>query len=256
MNSPLWLTVLVGVATLSAAAEPAMNELSAAESGAGWKLLFDGKSLAGWRGYALPGPPVRGWSVADGCIKNAKTNGRPGGGGGDIVTTEQFEDFDFRFEWRMSPAGNCGIKYFIVDRQGMAGASMFAGDDGRSAVGFEYQLLDDERHPDAKNGPIRQSGALYSLLPPSAAKRLKPVGEFNASRILVQGKHVEHWLNGVKVVEFELESPAMRDAIAASKYKDVPGFGAKAKTALLIQDHGEEVWLRNLKILPLTGSVR
>ncbi len=233
------------------AAETRPNRLTAEETTAGWQLLFDGKSLTGWRGYALAGLPDKGWSVADDCIKNAKTNGRPGGGGGDLVTIEQFEDFDFRFEWRMSEGGNCGIKYFVVDRRATGGATMFVGDDGRSAVGFEYQLLDDEHHPDAKNGPIRQSGALYSLLPPNEAKRLKPLGEFNTSRILVQGKHVEHWLNGAKVVEFDLDSAALAEAIAKSKYKDVPGFAVKRKTMLLLQDHGEEVWLRNLKLLPL-----
>jgi hypothetical protein len=131
---------------------------------------------------------------------------------------------------------------------------MYAGDDGRSAVGHEYQLLDDERHPDAQNGPIRQTGALYSLVPPNSAKRLNPVGQFNRSRILVQGRHVEHWLNGAKIVEYELESPALFEAIARSKYKGVPGFGTKFKTPILLQDHGEEIWFQNLKILPLERS--
>jgi hypothetical protein len=249
------LTWLAGVALVLAvrafAAAPTANQLTPEETQAGWKLLFDGKSLAGWRGYALAGAPDKGWSVADGCLRNAKTNGRPNGGGGDLVTVEQFENFDFRFEWRIAAGGNSGIKYFVVDRRATGGATMFVGDDGRSAVGFEYQMLDDERHPDAKNGPIRQSGSLYSLLPAGEAKRLKPVGEFNTSRILVQGNHVEHWLNGVKVVEYDLGSPAMNEAVAKSKYKDVPGLGTKFKTMLLIQDHGEEVSLRNVKILPL-----
>lgn len=230
------------------------NTLSVSEKSEGWKLLFDGRTLIGWRGYDARTDPARGWNVLDGCLKNAKNDGRPGSGGGDIVTAEQFTDFDFRFEWRISRGGNSGIKYFVLERLGTPGATMYVGDDGRSAVGHEYQLLDDDVHPDAKNGPLRQAGALYSLVPPSEAKRLKPVGEFNDSRILVQGKHVEHWLNGAKIVEYELESRALFDAVAKSKYKDVPGFGTKFKTRILLQDHGDEVWFRNMRIRPLPAS--
>lgn len=228
-----------------------LNTLSSQEKKDGWKLLFDGKTLDGWRTYASGSPPGQGWSVEDGCVKNAKGNGRPGAGGGDILTTALFTDFDLLFEWRISPAGNSGVKYFVLDRKGSAGAKLYAGDDGRSAVGHEYQLLDDERHPDAKNGPIRQAGSLYSLIPPNSSKKLKPVGEFNQSRILVQGKHVEHWLNGAKIVEYELESPELAQAIANSKFKDVPHFGSKFPTPILLQDHGEEVWFRNVKIRSL-----
>jgi 3-keto-disaccharide hydrolase len=167
------------------------------------------------------------------------------------VTVEQYTDFDFRFDWRISRGGNSGVKYFVLERLGAPGAVMYIGDDGRSAVGHEYQLLDDAEHPDAKNGPIRQAGALYSLVPPGPGKRLNPVGEFNESRILVQGKHVEHWLNGAKIVEYELGSPALLEAVSKSKYKDIPNFGTKFNTRLLLQDHGDEVWFRNLRIRPL-----
>jgi 3-keto-disaccharide hydrolase len=240
-----------GISATQRAGTPLLNTLSAAEERDGWKLLFDGRSLRGWRAYDVQHDPATSWSVADGCLRNAKNDGRPGSGGGDIVTTEQFTDFDFRFEWRISRGGNSGIKYFVLERLGAPGAVMYVGDDGRSAVGHEYQLLDDAEHPDAKNGPIRQAGSLYSLVPPSDAKTLKPVGEFNESRILVQGMHVEHWLNGAKVVQYELESPALFEAIAKSKYKDIPGFGTKFKTRILLQDHGDEVWFRNLKIRQL-----
>lgn len=237
-----------GVSAGQRAAEPLPNTLSAAETAAGWKRLFDGKTLNGWRGYDQRRDISKGWSVQDGLLKNAKNDGRPGSGGGDIVTTEQFADFDFRFEWKVSPAGNSGIKYFVLERLGAPGASMYVGDDGMSAVGHEYQLVDDVENADAKTGPMRQAGALYALVPPSNAKPLRPVGEFNASRILVQGKHVEHWLNGAKIVEYELESPALFAAIAKSKYAPIPGFGTKFNTRLLLQDHGDEVWFRNLKI--------
>jgi hypothetical protein len=237
------------------AAEPSLNILSEAEKKDGWKLLFDGKTFSGWRGYVSAGGfPTNGWSIADGCIKSAKRNGRPGSGGGDILTTEEFTDFDFLFEWRIAARGNSGVKYFVFERHGSPGASLYLGDDGRSAVGHEYQLLDDDRHPDGRNGPIRQTGALYSLVPPNSHKKLKAVGEFNQSRILVQGKHVEHWLNGAKILEYELESPELAQAIAASKYKDVPRFGTKFKTPILLQDHGDEIWFRNLKIRSLDSK--
>jgi 3-keto-disaccharide hydrolase len=236
------------------AAEERINTLSAVEKKDGWKLLFDGQTFNGWRSYNDPTFPTKGWAIEDGCLRVTKSDGRPGSGGGDIMTTEQFDDFDFRFEWRIASGGNSGIKYFVLERQGAPGARMYVGDDGKSAVGHEYQLLDDDKHPDAKNGPIRQAGALYFLVPPNDAKRLKPVGEFNQSRIVVQGKHVEHWLNGAKIVEYELESPALFDAIAKSKYKAIPGFGTKFKTRILLQDHGDEIWFRNLKVRHLQAS--
>ena len=233
------------------AEEPPLNTLSAAEKQQGWKLLFDGKTLNGWREYR-PSKSAKHWVVADGCLKNPKGTGRPETGGGEILTTEQFTDFDFRFEWRIAPGGNSGVIYFVKERLGNPGPRMFRGDDGTGPVGHEYQLLDDERHADAQT-PSHRAGALYALLAPNAAKHLKPVGEFNESRILVQGKHVEHWLNGAKIVEYQLESPALMQLIAESKYKSLPGFGTKFKTAIQIQDHGDEIWFRNVKLLPLGG---
>jgi len=226
-----------------------LNTLSDAEKKEGWRLLFDGKTFNGWRSYFETMDPSKGWSIEAGCFKNSKGNGRPRSGGGDIMTAELFTDFDFRFEWSMPPGGNSGVYYLFQERQDKPGVGMYMGDDGRSPVGFEYQLLDDERHPDAlRNGPIRSTGSLYSLIPPNDSKRLKPAGEFNESRIVVQGKHVEHWLNGAKIVEYDLGSQALIDAIAKSKYKDVPGYGSKTKTRILFQDHGDEVRFRNLKI--------
>ncbi len=253
----LLVSIVAGLLGGLSAAESALNTLSNAEKKAGWKLLFDGSSFTGWHAYGKAAFPDRGWSVEEGCIKNAKNNGRPGSGGGDIVTTELFTDFEFRFEWKIASAGNSGIKYFIKERTGALGAKMYEGDDGRSAVGHEFQLLDDDQNPDGvQNGPTHQSGALYALLPPNSAKRLKPVGEFNESRLIVHGKHVEHWLNGAKIVDYELESPALAATIAQSKYRTVPGFGTKFATPLLLQDHGDEVWLRNLKIRSLAVAAK
>src|SRR5262245_18470115 len=199
------LALATGSSVLPAAQKgsSALNTLSAAEKKEGWKLLFDGKTFEGWRGYFETTDLVKGWSIEAGCFKNSKGNGRPRSGGGDLMTTEYFSDFDFRFEWSMPHGGNSGVYYFFQERQDNPGIGMFMGDDGRSPVGFEYQLLDDDHHMDAiKNVPDRSTGVLYFLFAPNEKKRLKPLGEFNESRIVVKGNHVEHWLNGAKIVEF------------------------------------------------------
>ncbi len=227
------------------AQDTTLNTLSEAEKKEGWKLLFDGKTLSGWRSYR-PGSSKH-WVIEDGCLKNPKGTGRPETGGGEILTTDEFTDFDFRFEWKIAPGGNSGVIYFVKERLNTPGPKMFHGDDGTGPVGHEYQLLDDERHSDAKD-PTHRAGALYALIAPNASKHLKPAGEFNQSRIVVQGKHVEHWLNGAKILEYELESPEFKRLVAASKYKDLPGFSNKFKTRIQIQDHGDEIWFRNVKI--------
>ena len=242
----LLLTLLTFTAS---AADPTTNTLTEAETKQGWKLLFNGQDFTGWQSYSGT-IPAEAWVITNNCIKATARNGRPSGA--DLLTTEKFHDFEFSWEWKIAPGANSGVKYFVIDRRNSPGAILHMGDDGRSAVGFEYQILDDHRHPDAKNGPLRQSGSLYSLIPPNAAKKLNPVGEFNQSRLIVEGQHVEHWLNGAKVLETDLGSPELTRAIAASKYKPVPKFGTKFPTAILLQDHGDEVYFRNLKIRALT----
>jgi 3-keto-disaccharide hydrolase len=234
MIGPIVLTV----ATLAGAAEAAPpNQLTAAEQKAGWRLLFDGKTTAGWRGFKKTDFPKGRWVVRDGALAHIATGAGDSQGGGDIVTIARFSDFDLRFDWRIAPGGNSGLKYFVTeDRDG--------------PIAHEYQVLDDARHPDAKVGAHRQAGAFYDVLPPAADKTLRPVGEWNESRVLVKGNHVEHWLNGRRVLEYELGSPELRAAIAKSKFKDVPGFGTKTSGHILLQDHGDEVAFRNIKIMP------
>jgi hypothetical protein len=217
-------------------ADPPPNTLTAAERAAGWRLLFDGKTTTGWRGFKKADFPARGWTVADGCLKKVATGTGDSLGSGDIVTTDTFGDFDLRFEWRIAPGGNSGVKYFVTEERS-------------GPIAHEYQVLDDGAHPDAKVGPHRQAAAFYDVLPPSAAKKLAPVGQFNQSRVLVRGNHVEHWLSGAKVLEYELGSPELKAAIAKSKFKDVVGFGTKIDGRILLQDHGDEVCYRNVKIL-------
>lgn len=232
---------LVPVVILLAGAGPVSaqeaNRLSAEESAAGWKLLFDGTTTAGWRGYARTNFPAHGWVVKDGSLKDVGSGGRQGSGGGDLVSVEKFDDFDFKFDWSISPGGNSGVKYFVHE-----------GKTGKSGVGYEYQILDDDKNRDSANGPNRQAGALYYLIAPNEKKHLKPVGEWNQSEIIVRGNHVEHWLNGARIVQFELGSPEIKEAIARSKFKDIHGFGEKMTTVLLLQDHGDAVSFRNLKV--------
>ena len=152
------------------------------------------------------------------------------------MTLDTFSDFDLRFEWRIAPGANSGVKYFVTEERA-------------DPIAHEYQVLDDGRHPDARVGPRRQTAAFYDVLPSAADKPLRPVGEWNQSRILVKGNHVEHWLNERKVLEYELGSPELKAAIARSKFKDVAGFGTRIKGHILLQDHGDEVCYRSLKIL-------
>jgi Domain of Unknown Function (DUF1080) len=220
------------------AQETLLNTLTPREKEDGWKLLFDGHNNTGWRAYAHSEFPEDGWVIEDGCLKDVG-----GAHGGDIVTTEQFTDFDLKFEWRISPGGNSGVKYLIKE-----------GKTGKAGVGFEYQVLDDEKNEDSKNGPNRQAGALYYLFAPNDSKHLKPVGEFNEGEIVVRGNHVEHWLNGAKIVECELGSPELKEAIAKSKFSKITWYGQKRPTVILLQDHGDTVWFRNLKIRPLRAD--
>ncbi len=223
------------------------NTLTKKEKNEGWILLFDGKSLDGWRGLGREGIPEGHWVIEDGAIKKVPSgevplqeDGQPIEGG-DILTVRTFEDFELYLEWKISPAGNSGIKYNVSEEMSTSHPPRHA------ALGFEYQILDDENHPDAKAGTDRTAAALYDLIAPDG-KTLKPPGEFNSARILFKGNHGEHWLNGVKVLEYELETPEMESLLAASKYRIYPDFGKKRKGHIVIQDHTDAAWFRNIKI--------
>lgn len=230
------LTVLATVTVAGGATGTPAGNTADEEQKAGWRLLFDGKTTSGWRGFKKTDFPADRWAVKDGALTHAATGTGDSHGGGDIVTVDKFSDFDLRFEWRIAPGGNSGVKYFVTEER-------------EGPIAHEYQVLDDARHPDAKVGPHRQTAAFYDVLPPAADKPSRPAGEWNHSRIVVKGNHVEHWLNGAKVLEYELGSPEVKAAIARSKFKDVAGFGTKFPGHILLQDHGDEVSYRNLRIL-------
>jgi hypothetical protein len=221
-----------------------LNALTKEEQKAGWKLLFDGQTTKGWRGFHSQEFPAGAWVVEGGVLKKVKGEGELGHAGGDIITLDQYENFEFAIEWRLTPGANSGVKYLVVESLPPT---------GKSGVSFEYQILDDLKHPDAKMGVAgnRTAGSLYDLIPAAGNKPLKPVGEWNQTRIVKKSNHVEHWLNGMKVVEYELGSPALQAAIAKSKFKNTPEFGKARKGHILIQDHGDEVWYRNIKIREL-----
>lgn len=227
--------------------EAYINVLTPEEQEQGWILLFDGSTFEGWRGLGRDGVPVSHWIIEDGAIKKVPSgevplqeDGQPLLGG-DLMTVQSFQDYELYFEWKISPAGNSGVKYNVSEEMSVSYPPEYA------ALGFEYQILDDENHPDAKNGDNRTAAALYDLIAPEG-KILKPVGEYNSARIIFKGDHGEHWLNGVKVLEYELGTERMNDLLQASKYRDISGFADKRKGPIVLQDHTDAVWFRNIKI--------
>ncbi len=212
-----------------------------------WRPLFDGETLNGWIGLGRDAVPEGHWQVMDGTIRKVASGNVPVAEdgqplvGGDLMTTDTFGDFEFAFEWKVAEGANGGVKYNVSEELSTSHLPRYA------ALGFEYQVLDDERHPDGAL-PSHQAGALYDMIPAGDAKALKPVGEWNESRIVFSGMHGEHWLNGVMVVEYDMDSPRFDSLLAASKYADIEGFADRRAGHIVLQDHGDDVWFRNLRI--------
>lgn len=219
------------IAAGTALCPAADNQLTAAEKAAGWVLLFDGKTLNGWRTYA--NRPAGGWEVVDGTLHAiAKVKGT------ELITEKKYRDFEFSWEWKLPPAGNNGVKYFVTEAR-------------TKSPGHEYQMLDDKAHPDAKHGGLRQTASFYYVLPPSADKPYREPGNWNQSKIVVKGKTVEHWLNGKNVLTYECGSEAVKAGIAASKFSKDEGFGDKIDGHIMLTYHQDDCWYRNVKIREL-----
>ncbi len=201
----------------------------------GYTPLFDGKTSTGWRSIKGPDFPTVGWEIKDGVLSVLA-----GGKGGDIITTKTYTNFDLCFEFKLTPGANSGVKYFINPEK-------------TGSVGYEFQILDDDKHPDAKLGidGNRTVGSLYDILPARKDKKVKPIGEWNQGRIVVQGNHIEHWLNGQKVLEFDRTSPEFKAHFEASKFKKDAGFCTRVSGHILLQDHRNNVSFRNIKIKEL-----
>jgi hypothetical protein len=207
-----------------------MPALTSQDKAQGWKLLFDGKSLAGWRGYKTETPP-KGWRADNGVLTLD-------GSGGDLMTVEQFDDFELRLQWKISPNGNSGIIYRISTDGPYTYSS-----------GPEYQVLDNAGHNDGKT-PLTSAGSNFAVNPPMKDVT-KAVGEWNDVGLIVRGNHVEHWLNGVKVVDYELGSADWEARVKASKFAKMPWYGRAKRGYIALQDHGDLVSYRNIRIRPL-----
>ena len=211
------------------AAQSTMNTISTKEQAEGWRLLFDGRTTVGWRGFRQPTLPA-GWQAVDGELTRV-------GEAGDIVTVDEFDDFELTLDWKLSPNGNSGLFYRVTED-----------DDVMWHTAPEYQIIDNAYKEPLK--PVQYTGANYDLHPPSRDVT-KPIGTWNQTRLLVRGAHVEHWLNGVKVVEYELWTPDWERRVRGSKFKDYATYGRARRGHIGLQDHGDRAAYRNIKIRSL-----
>ncbi|MBS3771106.1 MAG: DUF1080 domain-containing protein [Bacteroidales bacterium] len=228
------------------------NQLTEEEKQEGWELLFNGENHEGWRGAHMDQFPERGWMTHNAALQVTAEGGGESQHGGDIVTEEEFSEFELKLDFKMSKGANSGIKYYVTEK---------AGDHEGSAFGLEYQILDDEGHPDANKGRNgnRTLASLYDMLP-AKNKEPNPIGEWNHARLVSNDNHVEHWLNGKKVLEYERGSENFRKLVEMSKYSAPQytaygeRFGEAEKGHILLQEHGHEVSFRNIKIKDLSGN--
>jgi hypothetical protein len=216
------------------AAEPdatPLNTLTRAEQDAGWRLLFDGKTLAGWRGYKAQAPAAS-WKIVGGSLVSMP---KPGEAQGHLLSADQFDDFELSLEWKMAPGGNSGVMYRVTEARENPWDS-----------GPEYQVLDNTRHLDGNN-PLSSASACYAVYPP-AKDLTKPVGEWNQARIVAKGPRVQHWLNGEKVVEYEVGTDDWSAHLKTSRFWATPDWGRAPKGHICLQDYGNPIEFRNIKV--------
>jgi len=262
----MWRLAGIGLLIALVCASAADNVLTAQEKKAGWKLLFDGKSFAGWEDPTKKSPPGDSFVIEDGCLKSVPHARIEE----DLFTKGTYRDFELVFDWKIAPAGNSGVKYRIQDRvmlidevkgvkfEDRANASMKNRRTDRPAkgqeyvIGFEYQVLDNEKNPDARRGTNHQAGALYDMISPTK-DATHPVGQFNHSRLVVKGDHVQHWLNGEKVVDGSLNDPGVAKGTGARWGADSPVYTLlvehpKKDCQISLQNHSSDAWFKNIKI--------
>lgn len=203
------------------------NTLTEQERAEGWRLLFDGRTTEGWRGYRGEATPA-GWQAVDGTLARVAA-------ATDIVTVEQFADFELALDWMVAPGGNSGIMFRVVETA-----------DPAYHTGPEFQILDNAAHPDGQS-PLTSTGSNYALHAP-VKDVARPAGEWNSARLVVRGNHVEHWLNGTMIVTYELGSADWQRLVAGSKFRDMPGYGRARRGHIALQDHGDAVAFRNIRL--------
>ncbi len=232
------VVVAAGATTGHAASScEGVNSLTAAEKAAGWELLFDGKTTGGWHGYN--GQSLKAWMIEDCALKTVGTEGNYGSDRrADLATDREFTNFEISIDWKATKGGNSGLMYGVVEDKKY---------DAAWKTGPEYQFIDDVGFPQ-KLEPWQLAGANYAMHLANAEKRLKPVGEWNSTRVVVDGEHVEHWLNGKKILEFERWTPEWQKLRDSGKWKDAPDYGLAKTGRIVLQDHGSVFWFRNLKV--------
>jgi len=222
------------------------NRLSTEEISNGWELLFDGYSSRGWRGITRDEFPSLGWEILSGELRTIAVDGSESTNGGDVITLKEYgPDFELSWEWKMlTKGGNSGVKYFVKENLTT---------NGNYGYGLEYQILDDMNHPWMLEGKMQPDdyhtiGSLYEFFPASEVKQVKPLGEWNVSRIVSKDMHVEHWLNGEKILQYDRGGRKFQKMLKKSKFRDIENFGQEEKGHILLQDHGSQVHFRNIKI--------